>query len=182
MLRLRRKRKKGTPPLVLADRARDAGDWTLAARHYREALARDPAQPAIWVQYGHALKQSGNPADAEKAYRKSLELDGHIAEAHLQLGHLLRTQGRKEEAAKCYFQALALDPAAPPAALELLALCREPIGRLEASWRQHIPPFLNAIARVNAFTHEQARLVREVEQLRRDLDALGNGLTTAADL
>jgi Flp pilus assembly protein TadD len=181
MLRLRRKRKRETPPLVLADRARDAGDWALAVRHYREALARDPAQSAIWVQYGHALKESGNRADAEKAYRKSLELDGRLAEAHLQLGHLLKMQGRKEEAAKCYFQALALDPAAPPAALELLALCREPIGRLEASWSQHIPPFLNAIARVNAFAHEQARLVREVEQLRKELDALGNGPTMAAD-
>jgi tetratricopeptide (TPR) repeat protein len=173
MLCLRGKRKKGPPPLLLADRARDAGDWTLAARHYREALARDPAQPAIWVQYGHALKEGGNLADAEKAYRKALELDGRLADAHLQLGHLLKTQGRKDDAAECYFRALALDSAAPPAALELLTLCREPIGRLEASWRQHIPPFLNAVARVNAFAREQARLAREVEQLRRDLDALG---------
>jgi tetratricopeptide (TPR) repeat protein len=180
MLRLRRKRKRAippTPPLDLADRARDAGDWALAARHYREALARDSGNPAIWVQYGHALKESGNVADAEKAYRKSLEIDGRIADTHLQLGHVLKMQGRKDDAASAYFRALALEQTRSPAALELLALCWEPIGRLEAGWKQHLPAFLNCIASVNAFAHEQARLMREVEQLRKDLDALRGGLT-----
>ncbi len=181
MLRLRRKRTKETSPLVLADRARDAGDWALAARHYREALARNPAQPAIWVQYGHALKESGNLAEAEKAYRQSLELDGHVADTHLQLGHLLKMQGRKNDAASAYLRDLALETALPHAARELIALCWEPIGRLEAGWQQHIPTFLNAIASVNAFAHEQARLAREIEQLRRDLDALGGGSTAPAD-
>ena len=180
MLRLRRKRNRETPPLVLADRARDAGDWTLAVRHYREALGRDPAQPAIWVQYGHALKEGGNLADAEKAYREAIERDGRVADSHLQLGHVLKIQGRKDDAAAAYLRALALESALPYAARELIALCweqyrecREPIAKLEAGWSQHIPAFLNAIASVNAFAHEQARLVREIEQLRRDLDALG---------
>jgi Flp pilus assembly protein TadD len=180
MLRSKRKRNSEASPLVLADRARDAGDWALAARHYREALARNPAQPAIWVQYGHALKESGNVAEAEKAYRQSLELDGRLAEAHLQLGHVLKMQGRKEEAAKCYFQALML-AGAPPAAFELIALCWEPIGKLEAGWNQHIPTFLSALASVNAFAHEQARLAREIEELRKELDALKNDPTMTAD-
>jgi tetratricopeptide (TPR) repeat protein len=184
MLRLRPKRKRrGTPPLVLADRARDAADWALAARHYREALTREPGNPAIWVQYGHALKEGGNVAEAEKAYRKSIELDGRIADTHLQLGHALKMQGRRDDAAAAYFRAVALDPASP-AVYELIALCwqsREAIGRLEAGWQQHIPSFLNCIASVNAFAHEQARLAREVEQLRKELDALRSGATAAAE-
>src|SRR5579875_2951056 len=175
MLRLKRKRKPEPSPVALAERARDAGEWALAARHYREALARDPGNAAIWTQYGRALKEAGNLQEAEKAYRRSLELDARIADTHLQLGHLLQMRGRKDDAAKCYFRALALDPATPPAALELITLCWEPIARLDAGWHQHIPGFLNALAGVSAFAHEQARLVREVEQLRRDVERLAGG-------
>ena len=45
--------------ITLADRARDAGQWNLAARYYRQALDRNPRNPPIWVQYGHALKNPG---------------------------------------------------------------------------------------------------------------------------
>jgi|GEM_PF-1774474 tetratricopeptide (TPR) repeat protein len=176
MLRLKRKRKPEPSPVVLADRARDAGEWALAARHYREALARNPGQPAIWVQYGHALKEAGNLQEAEEAYKKSIALADRVADTHLQLGHLLKMRGRRDEAAAAYLRALAVDPAISPAAAALLALCWEPIARLEAAWRLHSPAFLNCIASVGAFAHEQARLVREIEQLRADLDRIG-GLT-----
>jgi len=43
--------------LPLADRARDARQWELAAHLYRKALDRDPQNRPIWVQYGHALKE-----------------------------------------------------------------------------------------------------------------------------
>ena len=105
-----------------ADRARDARDWVLAARYYREALDHKPDTPAIWVQYGHALKESGNVAEAENAYRKSLELDAEIADTHLQLGHALKIQGRRIEAGTAYLRALALDPALDHASVELRAL------------------------------------------------------------
>lgn len=179
---------------MLADRARDAGDWTLAARHYREALGKNPANPGIWVQYGHALKEGGNAAEAEKAYRKAVELDGRDADGHLQLGHVLKMQGRREEAMAAYMRALALEPALPPAASELIALCwerGEQIGkiaeRIDSGWNQHIPAFLNSVASVSAFAHEQQRLARAIEELRRDLDALaerdrrpGNGKAAAS--
>ncbi|MGH7040121.1 MAG: tetratricopeptide repeat protein [Stellaceae bacterium] len=159
--------------LAFADRARDAGDWPLAARHYREVLAKDPGNARIWVQYGHALKEGGNMAEAETAYRKSLALDGQSADTHLQLGHVLKLQGRKEDAAAAYFRALALERPVSPAAGELLALCWEPIARLDANWRQHSPALLNGVASLNALAHEQARLARMVEDLRREVDALG---------
>src|SRR5207249_799806 len=68
------------PPLALrrpkesviarADRAREAGQWDAAARLYRTALDRNARKPAIWIQYGHALKELGDLRGAEAAYRR----------------------------------------------------------------------------------------------------------------
>jgi glycosyltransferase involved in cell wall biosynthesis len=123
-----------------ADRARDSRDWVSAAQYYRKALDQKPDNPPIWVQYGHALKESGNLADAEDAYRKSLDLDDDVADTHLQLGHALKIQGRKIEASAAYLRALALDPELNHASFELrdlgwtrgriqLALRRERSGK-----------------------------------------------------
>ena len=109
-------------PIALADRARDARDWVSAARYYRDALDRDPDNPAIWVQYGHALKESGNISEAENAYRKSLEFDAGVADTHLQLGHALKIQGRRTEAGVAYLRALVLDPELDHASIELMRL------------------------------------------------------------
>ena len=110
------------PLISRADRARDARDWVTAARYYRKALDQNPDNPPIWVQYGHALKESGSLSEAEDAYRKSLELDGDVADTHLQLGHALKIQGRKIEASAAYLRALALDPGLDHASAELKAL------------------------------------------------------------
>jgi tetratricopeptide (TPR) repeat protein len=105
-----------------ADRARDSRDWVMAAQHYRKALDQKPDNPPIWVQYGHALKESGSLAEAENAYRKSLEFDAEVADTHLQLGHVLKIQGRRIEASAAYLRALVLDPGLEHATLELTAL------------------------------------------------------------
>jgi tetratricopeptide (TPR) repeat protein len=115
--------RRARPSLItLADRARDAGQWELAARHYREALDRNPRNSPIWVQYGHALKETGQVAEAERAYRKAIELDPNAADPHLQLGHALKMQRKRNEAAAAYLRALDLDPALDAASLELVAL------------------------------------------------------------
>jgi tetratricopeptide (TPR) repeat protein len=108
--------------LSYADRARDARNWSAAAKYYKEALDAGSGDPALWVQYGHALKESGNLADAENAYRTSLRLKSDVADTHLQLGHVLKLQGRKIEASTAYFRALVLDPALDHAAFELRGL------------------------------------------------------------
>jgi len=105
-----------------ADRARDSRDWVSAAQYYRKALDHKQNNPPIWVQYGHALKESGDLGEAENAYRKSLELDADVADTHLQLGHVLKIQGRRIEASVAYLRALALDPALDHATLELKGL------------------------------------------------------------
>ena len=108
--------------LSRANRARDAGEWEMAARQYREALRALPDAWAIWVQYGHALKELGNVAEAERAYRRAIGLSAEIADSHLQLGHALKLQGRIEEAGMAYLRAAALDPLLSHPRDELLGL------------------------------------------------------------
>ena len=108
--------------ILRAERAQEARRWELAAQHYRGALADMPNAPEMWVQYGHALKESGNVAEAETAYRKSIDLDPDSADAHLHLGHALKLQGRIDEAVGAYFRSLALDPAPRHPRDELIAL------------------------------------------------------------
>ena len=120
--------------ISLADKARDSRDWPAAARYYQRALERQSEDPAIWVQYGHALKESGKRAQAEGAYRKSLSLAPVIADTHLQLGHVLKIQGKKNEAGDAYLRALALDPQLEDAAFELRALGWSD-GRIELALR-----------------------------------------------
>jgi hypothetical protein len=57
-----------------ADRARDAGEWELAVRFYRDALDLDFGDAELWAQWGHALQQAGKPSEANFAYQRSREL------------------------------------------------------------------------------------------------------------
>jgi tetratricopeptide (TPR) repeat protein len=95
-----------------AARASKAGQWSRAAQLYRRALRRVPDAPEVWIQYGHALKESGEAAAAEAAYRRAMELDPDTAEWHFFLGHVLRLQGRHREASEAYRQFARLDPEA----------------------------------------------------------------------
>jgi tetratricopeptide (TPR) repeat protein len=108
--------------ILRAERAQEARSWELAVRHYRQALAEMPNMPEMWIQYGHALKESGNVAEAEAAYRKSLDLDPDSADAHLQLGHALKIQGRTDDAVSAYLRSMALDPGPRHPRDELIAL------------------------------------------------------------
>lgn len=95
---------------ALGDRARDARMWFIAAVYYEEALHLDPGQSPYWVQYGHALKESGERMRAEAAYRRALALDPTNADTHLNLGHLLKILERPHEALESYANALELAP------------------------------------------------------------------------
>jgi tetratricopeptide (TPR) repeat protein len=61
------------------------------------------------VQYGHALKESGEPARAETAYRTAIAHDPHCADTQVQLGHVLKLLGRHKEAEAAYLRAFAID-------------------------------------------------------------------------
>ena len=73
-----------------ADQARDARKWGEAAELYASYLKLRRADAPIWVQYGHALKESGKLDEAESAYEQSLVLSPDVADTHLQLGHLCK--------------------------------------------------------------------------------------------
>jgi len=105
-----------------ADAARDRRDWLRAARLYRASLEREPERPHLWVQLGHALKESGDLRGAERAYGEALEREPDAADTHLQLGHLLKLDGRRAEAAAAYARAVIMEPANPHALPELRTL------------------------------------------------------------
>ena len=105
-----------------ADRARNGKRWAVAARFYRKSLAARPANPAIWVQYGHALKESARLEKAEAAYRTAIAYDPVNADARLQLAHVLKIQAKREEAEASYLLAAAIDPDAPDPRRELSSL------------------------------------------------------------
>lgn len=107
-----------------ADAARDRRDWATAARHYRRSLDLDPTRAAIWVQYGHALKESGRRTEAEAAYRQATTLAPDDADAALQLGHALRLLDRPGEALAAFARALILMPGLRPARDALRDLAR----------------------------------------------------------
>jgi tetratricopeptide (TPR) repeat protein len=127
-MRLFRLKQRKPSLLTLGDRARDARQWELASRFYRKALNQNPHNSPIWVQYGHALKESGELRDPDKlaqaeiAYRRSLSLDPRVADSYLQLGHVLKIQGKKEEASAAYLQAIALGSSWDGATMELANL------------------------------------------------------------
>ncbi|MBC7637480.1 MAG: glycosyltransferase, partial [Acetobacteraceae bacterium] len=92
------------------------------------------------VQYGHALKESGDINAAVEAYRASLQFDPASADTHLQLGHALKLQGRRDAATGAYLTAIALDATCKPAQNELLVFgwSIDDItagALLEAQWR-----------------------------------------------
>ena len=86
----------------LADAARDRRDWSTAARAYRAALDENPGRADVWVQYGHALKESGNRAGGLEAYRVALRLEPQNSDTALQIGHVLKIMGQRDEAARWY--------------------------------------------------------------------------------
>lgn len=109
---------------IKADAARDRRDWPAAAAAYRASLALDDARPDLWVQLGHALKESGDLQAAAAAYQESLDRDPDVADTHLMQGHLFKLANRRDEAAAAYARAADLDPSLTDAIRELRLLLR----------------------------------------------------------
>ena len=116
--------------ITRADRAREMRQWDVAAQLYGQALDRNPCNPPIWVQYGHALKEAGRVEAGEAAYRRAITYDPRGADPHLQLGHVLKLQGKREDAQRAYLQALMLDPSLSDL---------KPVVRAMARWRSLRP-------------------------------------------
>ncbi|HEY4115948.1 MAG TPA: SPASM domain-containing protein [Rhizomicrobium sp.] len=74
--------------------ARSEKRWADAAAAYRKALDVNPAMTGVWIQYGHALKRSGNRPAAETAYRAALAREEANESARHHLWQLLCKSGR----------------------------------------------------------------------------------------
>jgi tetratricopeptide (TPR) repeat protein len=121
--------------IILADRAREAGEWTVAAHYYRRALDRNPNRPEIWVQYGHALRESDRLSAAEQAYRRAIAGAPTLAEPYRFLGDVLRALRKRDEAVFAYLQARSLDPTSPDplSGLSKLGWSKKDLAALEGS-------------------------------------------------
>lgn len=105
---------KARRALEAGDAARDVRDWQAAALAYRRYLGTVPDDAGIWVQLGHALKESGAIAEAETAYRAALDVRADDVDACLHLSHLLRASGRQDEASAFCRDAADRAPASHP--------------------------------------------------------------------
>lgn len=91
------------------DRARDAGDWAEAVRHYRAHLAARRRDRAIRVQLGHALKELGALDEALAAYRGALRRRAPDPDLLLSIGHVHKLAGRGVEALGWYRRSAEID-------------------------------------------------------------------------
>jgi glycosyltransferase involved in cell wall biosynthesis len=105
--------------ISIADRCRDARNWESARTNYEEALALNPNLQPIWIQLGHARKESGDLVAAEEAYRQALQLKPSDADTYLQLGHLYKIRNQMGQALEAYMQAQELDPSLGDARVEI---------------------------------------------------------------
>lgn len=106
--------------LALADTHRDAREWPAAARHYAGYLQARPDDWPIWVQYGHCVKEAGDPRGALLLYREAERRAPEDPDVHVQIGHVLKLLGRAEDAFEEYARALVLDPEHAPALAEVM--------------------------------------------------------------
>lgn len=115
-----------------ADKARDTGQWREAARLYNAYLEAHPTDFGLWVQCGHAEKESGRLDRALSCYSMALSLNELDADLHLQLGHLHKLMGRLDAAAQFYRQSIAIAGDESPAARELADLAPYAKNELQA--------------------------------------------------
>jgi len=73
-----------------ADALARMGDFECALAEYEATLNDDPEQPAVWIDYGHALNVTGKHDEAAAAFRKAMELIPGHGEAYWRLANLKR--------------------------------------------------------------------------------------------
>ena len=91
------------------DQARNHSDWDGAAAAYGRYLVARPGDAPIWVQLGHALRESGRLVEASAAYRKAADAGAADADLLLHQGRLARLQGDDATAARLFASSHRLD-------------------------------------------------------------------------
>ena len=115
-----------TPRLITlieqGDASRDAGDWLSAVHHYPAAVKEAPELRHIWIQLGHARKESGDLDGAEAAYLSADHIAQGDGEPALHLGHVAKLRGNRERTRAFYLRCIDENPESVDAARELESL------------------------------------------------------------
>jgi len=108
--------------IAAGNEARDLRAWPVAAEAYAAVLEKAPELVHIWIQRGHALKESGNLAAACICYERARDLHPESSDPHLHLGHAAKLRGNLPAATRHYLDAARGAPPATDAISELRAL------------------------------------------------------------
>jgi glycosyltransferase involved in cell wall biosynthesis len=119
--------------IASANDARNRKNWQEAIKNYTKVVEIRPGIGGVWVQLGHALKESGALAEAERAYERAADLMPRDSDLQLQMGHLNKIRGKTPEAVYFYSRALFYDPANAHAVRELKMLGHaDDVGRIRS--------------------------------------------------
>jgi tetratricopeptide (TPR) repeat protein len=116
---------RGPVPSYCASLGRVFGQrqmWHEAIACYRQALSRDPLNPAIHFNLGIALRAAGRLDEAILAFEQVCDLEPASANAWLELGSTLYAAGRPDPAARCYERAIHQGPDSSKARYNLAVL------------------------------------------------------------
>lgn len=152
--------------LTTANEARNNEDWSQAALYFKQALEQDPDLAHIWIQYGHALKETGGHGDAKAAYEKAATLRPLWAEPQLHLGHVHKLAGDWAKARRSYLQAARLDPASADVLQELHSLGLPQDG----DERRELLEVLNQIS--HSSQNSRGKIATAVERARSSIEEL----------
>ncbi|MGA7858016.1 MAG: tetratricopeptide repeat protein [Terracidiphilus sp.] len=86
------------------DQAMAAGNPTLAAALFREAISSDPDEPLLSYKLSQALDKTNDLAGEKAALQRAIDLNPNLAEAQNQMGYLAVHAG-DAETAENYFRA-----------------------------------------------------------------------------
>jgi tetratricopeptide (TPR) repeat protein len=112
------------------------GDWSLAAGHLEQVIARGAAFADVHHMLGVCYHQMGEFDPAERSFERALEINPGYVEASLNLAILCNDLGQYEKAQKIYSNALerSRDGARPASGDEPLdGLTRGKIANLQAT-------------------------------------------------
>jgi tetratricopeptide (TPR) repeat protein len=105
--------------------ALEAGDGGKAARHFADALARQPNDPVLLFGASVAAQVEGRSADAKRQLRRALDVNPRFTPASLLLGDIVYREGELGQAIGVYERALALAPGNPDLTTRLQAWRQE---------------------------------------------------------
>lgn len=114
---------KAATVLAMGQTMEQVGDFTAAARYYREALAFEPVNTRTWYfihnNLGYSLNKLEQFAEAERFCRVAIAINPALPNGFKNLGIALCGQGRFAEAADCFVNSTQAD-AGDPRSLKLL--------------------------------------------------------------